>query len=712
MKTRVSTLLKDNLRDLVKTFRIPIDLHPRFPDPALTMHHLPDDAIERFCARVICLCEMREEVLVRSGLSSVWLNKKCDPVFRKKADDSEMSIYDFMTLPSWGDAKIIKELHHLPVPLLDRVSQHTTLPAIEGALILRKLRKRASKVGSTAPEVEQVEGLDDVSNFYVDLENSLERSDSTPARAIFAPTPYLGKRLRPPPSSLFVAISEPLQIVFARSLSGSATDGFGRKPGAEDVRRFLDPLDTLARTALAHDSEYDQIPEDDFALSSCGDEIDLTLFPLALGPYVIPYPFDGNPSPPYSRQHLDGLHASKDNILAKEIFNDPDVCRSALDCTITPAKLRRTESLLPLELVNRVNVLSALLVSHGTELNNCYSNLVNRKSRTQEKLDHKTKYVKELRLEVTTLDEKLGKSQLTNAKDFTVGLLDELAQTDVKLADYALVVRDLQMELALERSKSQEYKDVAEGLRMEVTRFVGYGVECLVRRLLSSDEFNAALLMLCLLNVSNLLISAEAELNKALDAIPSIQFPFLGKVASVDESPLSEVTQIVREKFVRSPGSVSNVAVAVSGVSNQAPVDQTSDYSPFAGTPNLHTILLNAKNFDLFTCYTSHWFGLQPFGEILNDDYQIFYPSCGLWERFDNVHSPLSEWPGLCIVEVVRVSSGRIPLSMYSCIGVIHVFAVSSNIVFTSAISTDRLLSSSTNTLFVNPSYCTATSFA
>ncbi|GKG39074.1 hypothetical protein Tco_0460786, partial [Tanacetum coccineum] len=65
-------------------------------------------------------------------------------------------------------------------------------------------------------------------------------------------------------------------------------------------------------------------------------------------------------------------------------------------------------------------------------------------------------------------------SQLANAKDFTAG--------------------DLQNKLALERSKSEEYKDIAEGLRTKFTRFVGSGVECLVRRLLlSSDEFHAAL---------------------------------------------------------------------------------------------------------------------------------------------------------------------------------------------------------------------------
>ncbi|GKE30255.1 hypothetical protein Tco_1445639, partial [Tanacetum coccineum] len=47
--------------------------------------------------------------------------------------------------------------------------------------------------------------------------------------------------------------------------------------------------------------------------------------------------------------------------------------------------------------------------------------------------------------------------------------------------------------LALEKAKSQGYKDAVDGLREEVTQFVGSGVESLVRKLLSSDEFHVAL---------------------------------------------------------------------------------------------------------------------------------------------------------------------------------------------------------------------------
>ncbi|GJZ14291.1 hypothetical protein Tco_0549521 [Tanacetum coccineum] len=46
------------------------------------------DDVEWLCTRLIRLCEMKEEVRVRSGLSSVWSNRKCDHVFRRKDDNS------------------------------------------------------------------------------------------------------------------------------------------------------------------------------------------------------------------------------------------------------------------------------------------------------------------------------------------------------------------------------------------------------------------------------------------------------------------------------------------------------------------------------------------------------------------------------------------------------------------------------------------------
>ncbi|GKA15672.1 hypothetical protein Tco_0695419 [Tanacetum coccineum] len=152
--------------------------------------------VERLCVRLIRLRKMNEEVLVRSGLSSVCSNRKCNPVFRRKDDKCEMSIFDFMTHPSWGDAKVVEEPHHFPAPLLDHVPQHTTAAAAEGPSKRKaqissivaskptqpskkmKLRKKVLEVRSSYTEVEQTKSLGDadISNFWVELEGSLERS--------------------------------------------------------------------------------------------------------------------------------------------------------------------------------------------------------------------------------------------------------------------------------------------------------------------------------------------------------------------------------------------------------------------------------------------------------------------------------------------------------------------------------------------------------
>ncbi|GKE97289.1 hypothetical protein Tco_0020640 [Tanacetum coccineum] len=148
--------------------------------------------------------------------------------------------------------------------------------------------------------------------------------------------------------------------------------------------------------------------------------------------------------------------------------------------------------------------------------------MVTARNRLHEKFDRKAGYVKVIRLEVTTLDGKLERMQkdcdalgqenrelnspkdaasdkvkelqteLTDARVASIGLSEELSKSDTKLSDQALVVRDLQNQLALKKAKSQGYKDAVDGLREEVTRFVGFGVESLVRKLLSSDEFHAA----------------------------------------------------------------------------------------------------------------------------------------------------------------------------------------------------------------------------
>ncbi|GJX76065.1 hypothetical protein Tco_0322876 [Tanacetum coccineum] len=286
----------------------------------------------------------------------------------------------------------------------------------------------------------------------------------------------------------------------------------------------------------------------------------------------MPYPYEGVSSPLYTKEEWDGHHAPESNILCKDTFKDPYVCRKALDRTITPAELRRTESLLPLGLSNDVNVLSALLVSHGYDLNSRYTNFVSSGAHLQEKLDQKKGDVRLLRSEVTSLDNKLEKLQrnygvLGQENEFC--LTEDLTRIDAKLSEQALTVRDLQNELALERSKSQS----------------------LVRRLLSSDEFHVALshveslginygverglrmghtdadFEMVVQKVSNFQVGAKADFDKSLVDFPTTLFPFLGKVVAAAGGTLSDVAHILPDKFAR---SATPDSTAPSGV-NEAP---------------------------------------------------------------------------------------------------------------------------------------------
>ncbi|GKA08506.1 hypothetical protein Tco_0687837, partial [Tanacetum coccineum] len=220
-----------------------------------------------------------------------------------------------------------------------------------------------------------------------------------------------------------------------------------------------------------------------------------------------------------------------------------------------------------------------------------------------EKLDQKKGDVRLLRSEVTSLDDKLEKlqgdydtlgqenrelcsqrdvsyeevkklqSQLTDAKASSVGLTEELTKTDDKLSEQALTVRDLQNELALEKSKSQGYNVAMDGLREEVTQFVGSGMKSIVRKLLSSDEFCDAFARVASLGinygverglrmgdvefeaavqkVSNFHVGVKADFDKALVDFPATPFPFLSKIVVASRGTLSDVAQIWPDKFVR-----------------------------------------------------------------------------------------------------------------------------------------------------------------
>nr|GEW62943.1 hypothetical protein [Tanacetum cinerariifolium] len=555
MKDRICALYKNDLKDLMKTYRIPLDLHPRLPDPGFTMDHLSADAIGiyseflwfsgvcvpflTFLLSVLKYFNVHISQLVPLGLNKVVsFENVCmdDGPSSLKKWKNKFFLIDRRAIPdhlTWRhscscvsddlpfDGYDRNDVHRLCAPLIclhEMREEHTTAPTMEGAIISlptpdeifaslpyshlvkkskgpshatrpskkRKLQKSDLEAGSSALELDQAEGTNevDLADLCAEIEDSLERDKGVSMRAVLAPTPRLGKRLGAPSSIAVVGASEPSLVgtsvpasTSSRSLSlgGVVASGCVGKSRAEVMRRQMDPLDCLARSSLARDAE----------------------------------------------EEWNGPHAPKRSILCKDIFKDPDVCRKALDWTITPAKLRRTKSLLPLKFLNHVNVLSALL----------------------EKLGKKKGDVKLLCSEVTSLDSKLENLQRG---------YDALGQENKELRSQrdaaSEEVRKLQSHLIDAKTTSA---------RGEVTQFVGSGVESLVWKLLSSNEFHAALARVASLSidygverglrmgrtdvefeaavqkVSNFHAGAKADSDKALVDFPTTPFLYLSKIVAV-----------------------------------------------------------------------------------------------------------------------------------------------------------------------------------
>ncbi|GKD40503.1 hypothetical protein Tco_1260710, partial [Tanacetum coccineum] len=198
--------------------------------------------------------------------------------------------------------------------------------------------------------------------------------------------------------------------------------------------------------------------------------------------------------------------------------------------------------------------------------------------------------------DVSSEEVKKLQSQLTDAKAASVGLTEELTRTDAKLSEQALTMRDLQNELALERSKSQGYKNSDDELRAEIAHFIGSGAEGLVQKLLSSDEFHATLAHVASLGidygvkrglrmgrtdadfemavqkVSNFQVGAKADFDKALVGFPTTPFPFLSKVATTTGGTLFDVAHILPDKLAHLSTSVSVFPSDVNEAPDQVPL--------------------------------------------------------------------------------------------------------------------------------------------
>ncbi|GJW77882.1 retrotransposon protein, putative, ty1-copia subclass [Tanacetum coccineum] len=175
---------------------------------------------------------------------------------------AKMSIYDFMTLPSWENPKVVEEPYEFTNSIFQRVQNYTTTPVAEGAPISLPTLKELV-VGQ--PDLK----LAKKSKAPVKRKTSASlRDEGTSSRVISAPSLHLSKRLGSPPRLSHVGFSDPshvgtsdaANVYFSRRADvqkGVVAIGVVGKARAKVICRQLDPMDVLARSALARDHEYD-----------------------------------------------------------------------------------------------------------------------------------------------------------------------------------------------------------------------------------------------------------------------------------------------------------------------------------------------------------------------------------------------------------------------------------------------------------------------
>ncbi|GJY58043.1 hypothetical protein Tco_0457935 [Tanacetum coccineum] len=192
-----------------------------------------------------------------------------------------------------------------------------------------------------------------------------------------------------------------------------------------------------------------------------------------------------------------------------------------------------------------MSILTALLISHGTLMNSRYTALVTSNAYLREKVKSKASHLTELCSEIYNLEKKYEKTQQDcHASDqenkdlhsFCDASSHEIERLRVQLARAeATAARDLEKVLALERSESQKYRDIATAAEKRFDDLRGE----------TDAEFEEADQ-----NVSNFFFGAQAEFDKAVASLPYAQFPFLSKISKVAESTFPEVTRIQPDKIV------------------------------------------------------------------------------------------------------------------------------------------------------------------
>ncbi|GJX47679.1 hypothetical protein Tco_0272869 [Tanacetum coccineum] len=548
------------LETLIAISDIPLDLRPRMPDPNFRMINLPDGdtaigiysrifdssgvripfssfllaVLKYFKAHIVKLHDIPEGVLVRYGLSRVWRNPVCDPVLRC-SDNTVMSIYDFLCMPSLHNVTIREEPHELGTSILGIVVDRTTSPAPVGTAIPRA---SLEEIAVTRPDPKR-DGLE----FALESNESL--TDVSPDKEV---EHY---------QELSEASGGLLGPVFTHLMEAMPT------PDTQ-------PLDADAGSdEIASDGNVDLYYEARVS-NIAGDVLEIDLIPFVLGLYYIPYPYDEG---------------------SGKLYKDPKVCKTALDRFPTPVETHRLRELSSVELSDQMSVLQCQLITHESMLNARYDYSLRNVERLAKRCAQQTQTIKK-----QGADLKQQKESTVRANEEVSSLTTELrvlksmCQTvEHKLSSWDKKHKKYRNERDTLSTKKAKIKEELVGTtsQLEHRERQAEEIQGSIASFFQSD-FTP-------LKVVGFIPDAKEKFDRAKAAFPDTTFPFLDKVSQHSQSSLPDLARLEPDR-VTSSHQTSSVAPSLRA--NTHIQHSTSSSGAFGHTSTLEHLKKKKKSIE------------------------------------------------------------------------------------------------------------------
>ncbi|GJW83958.1 hypothetical protein Tco_0157103 [Tanacetum coccineum] len=517
-------------------YNIPCDLHPRLPPPGFVMSELPDDAIliyhcsynqadvQSLSAFVVKLRDMPEGVLVLSGLSRVWKSRTRDPILRDSSENV-MGIHDFLCFPEWTGLEVQKEFHHDVIPTLQRLPFYYTPPDLTRPEYYKKQRASTSGVASSqiAKHTRSTTAPSLVSFGRATLFDDNDSNDEESEDDDEACYEIL----------IIIPICSAATILVGGYQGGGSGPSASEGPGNRGKAIMNNVVDTPNRSV-------------DCSQAFTG--------PVSDGVVISSYEV--------SREEWGGPHKPTLSILTKEVFKDPNVCKTMVDKFPTPEEMVRIEALTNDHLTEKMSVLHCLMMSHRGELLARYKGLP--KSHGDFGFEE---IVTGLNDKFTTSDSTFviakakGKEQKKKIKSLSKSM-DQFVNEAAQGYNHSLAEKDT--EILWLKASPPEFMSFFKG-----------GFQSLVRKFLASDEFSRVqgeLLSLAAsagfergLNMDQTQEQLAAALKKIPHSVPSAQsglaeatpliantdYPFLNKVFAYSAQPLSAIVDLEPDRLAR-----------------------------------------------------------------------------------------------------------------------------------------------------------------